>query len=695
MILAIDQGTTGTTCLVFDDDPRIVGRAYSEFEQHFPRPGWVEHDATEIWETTRRVAGEALADAGIGGGELDAIGITNQRETVVAWDPADGEPIHRALVWQDRRTAARCDELRAAGREDLVRERTGLVLDPYFSGTKIEWLLRNVEGAERAVFGTIDSWLLFKLTGRHATDRTNASRTMLFDIRSHDWDEELCAMLGVDPGRLPEPLPSSQVFGTTTEFGGEVPVAGIAGDQQAALFGQACIEAGSAKNTYGTGSFVLLHTGADLPGPVSGLLSTVACETGGSPAYALEASIFVTGAAIQWLRDGLGIVAEAGETEGLAASLEGNDGVYFVPALTGLGSPHWDPYARGTIVGLTRGRGGPTSRARRWSRSPTRRSTPSRRRRRRPGSVSPSSGPTAAGSRTVADAVPGGRARRAGGRARDQRDDRTRRRLPGRDRDRALERGGRPPDLARVRPLRAGDGRRPARHAAGRMAAGARALARLGSAAAGRVTATTTGGRQGDGRPRPTEPCQRSSHRSTRTSARRSTSTSSMPRAAEASAGPTRSSACSSPLPTLLLYRTRAIGLENVPRSGPLILAPNHFSQMDHFFIGLYLRRQIRFMAKSQLFGPPVLTYIFKHGGVIPIRRGHHDEVAFETAYTVLGQGGMLLIYAEGGRSRSGELGQPKPGVGRLALESGAPVVPVAIHGSASVRRWKRLSSRR
>jgi glycerol kinase len=357
VILAIDQGTTGTTCLVFDDDPRIVGRAYSEFEQHFPRPGWVEHDATEIWETTRRVAGEALADAGIGGGELDAIGITNQRETVVAWDPADGEPIHRALVWQDRRTAARCDELRAAGWEDLVRERTGLILDPYFSGTKIEWLLRNVEGAERAVFGTIDSWLLFKLTGRHATDRTNASRTMLFDIRSHDWDEELCAMLGVDPGRLPEPLPSSQVFGTTTEFGGEVPVAGIAGDQQAALFGQACIEAGSAKNTYGTGSFVLLHTGADLPGPVSGLLSTVACETGGAPAYALEASIFVTGAAIQWLRDGLGIVAEAGETEGLAASLEGNDGVYFVPALTGLGSPHWDPYARGTIVGLTRGAG--------------------------------------------------------------------------------------------------------------------------------------------------------------------------------------------------------------------------------------------------------------------------------------------------------------------------------------------------
>jgi glycerol kinase len=357
VILAIDQGTTGTTCLVFDAEARIVGRAYSEFEQHFPRPGWVEHDATEIWETTRRVAAEAIADAGIDGGKLEGIGITNQRETVVAWDPEGGEPVHRALVWQDRRTAERCEELREAGREELVRERTGLVLDPYFSGTKIEWLLQNVEGAEQAVFGTIDSWLLFKLTGRHATDRTNASRTMLFDIRRHTWDDEICAMLGIDPGRLPEVLPSSQVFGTTSEFGGEVPVAGIAGDQQAALFGQACNSAGSAKNTYGTGSFVLLHTGDQLPDPVEGLLSTVACETGGASAYALEASIFVTGAAIQWLRDGLGIVAEARETEALAASLDGNDGVYFVPALTGLGSPHWDPYARGTIVGLTRGSG--------------------------------------------------------------------------------------------------------------------------------------------------------------------------------------------------------------------------------------------------------------------------------------------------------------------------------------------------
>ncbi|HEX5763273.1 MAG TPA: glycerol kinase GlpK [Solirubrobacterales bacterium] len=357
MILAIDQGTTGTTCLVFDDEGRIAGRAYSEFEQHFPQPGWVEHDANEIWATTRRVGGEALADAGITGRDLEAIGISNQRETVVAWDRASGEPLHRALVWQDRRTAERCDELRDAGQEPLVRERTGLVLDPYFSGTKIEWLLRNVEGAERAVFGTIDSWLLYKLTGRHATDYTNASRTLLFDIHRLRWDEELCGMLGVDPAQLPEPLPSAHVYGTTSEFGGEVPVAGIAGDQQAALFGQACHAAGTAKNTYGTGSFILLHSGEEAPPPTEGLLTTVACSAGDAIAYAMEAAVFVTGAAVQWLRDGLGIIDAAEETEALAASLEGNDGVYFVPALTGLGSPHWDPYARGTIVGLTRGSG--------------------------------------------------------------------------------------------------------------------------------------------------------------------------------------------------------------------------------------------------------------------------------------------------------------------------------------------------
>jgi len=356
VILAIDQGTTGTTCIVFDREGRVAGRAYSELEQFFPRPGWVEHDANEIWEATRRVGAAALAEAGVGGAELEAIGIANQRETVVAWDPASGEPLHRALVWQDRRTAARCEALREAGHERLVRERTGLVIDPYFSATKIEWLLANAEAADRAVFGTIDSWLLFKLTGRHATDFTNASRTMLFDIHRRRWDPDLCELFGVDPARLPEPLPSAQVFGTTDAFGGEVPVAGVAGDQQAALFGQACHRPGSAKNTYGTGSFVLLHTGAEAPEPPPGLLATVAAGDERS-AYALEAAIFVTGAAVQWLRDGLGVISDAAESEALAASLDSNDGVYFVPALTGLGSPHWDPYARGTIVGLTRGSG--------------------------------------------------------------------------------------------------------------------------------------------------------------------------------------------------------------------------------------------------------------------------------------------------------------------------------------------------
>jgi glycerol kinase len=357
MILAIDQGTTGSTCLVFDEGGEIVGRAYSEFGQHFPRPGWVEHDASEIWEVTERVGHRALADAGIGGADLRAIGITNQRETVVAWDPRSGEPIHNALVWQDRRTAGRCDELRALGHEALVRERTGLVLDPYFSGTKIEWLIGNATGAPGARFGTIDSWLAYKLTGEHVTDYSNASRTMLFDIRRLRWDPELCDLLGVEPDSLPEPLPSAHEFGRTSVFGGDVPVAGIAGDQQAALFGQACQTPGDAKNTYGTGSFVLLNTGQRPPEPEEGLLTTVAWGLDGAVTYALEAAVFVTGAAIQWLRDGLGLIADASETEAIAAALEGNDDVYFVPALTGLGSPWWDPYARGTIVGLTRGTG--------------------------------------------------------------------------------------------------------------------------------------------------------------------------------------------------------------------------------------------------------------------------------------------------------------------------------------------------
>jgi glycerol kinase len=351
VILAIDQGTTGTSCLVFDRDGTIAGRAYSEFEQHFPRAGWVEHDAGEIWDVTRRVAAEAIAAAGIRGQDLLGIGITNQRETVVAWDPDTGEPVHRALVWQDRRTAARCDEHKAGGHEALVRERTGLVIDPYFSGTKIEWLLQNAEGMDRAVFGTVDSWLAFKLTGRHVTDYSNASRTMLFDIRELRWDPDLCELLGVDPARLPEPVPSAQAYGRTRELGGEVPVAGIAGDQQAALVRHGCFDSGEAKATYGTGSFVLAHAGARRGPAPTGLLQTVAASGG----YALEGAILASGAAIQWLRDGIGILADAAESERLARTVDSTGGVSFVPAFAGLGSPHWDADARGLISGITRG----------------------------------------------------------------------------------------------------------------------------------------------------------------------------------------------------------------------------------------------------------------------------------------------------------------------------------------------------
>jgi glycerol kinase len=364
VILAIDQGTTGTTCLVFDGGARLIGRAYREFGQHFPRPGWVEHDAVEIWDVALAVASEALEAAGVAAGELSGIGITNQRETVVAWDERTGEPLHRAIVWQDRRTAERCEELKAEGREELVRERTGLVIDPYFSGTKIEWLLENVEGLAdsaargRARIGTIDAWLAFKLTGRAITDYSNASRTLLFDIHRLSWDGDLCELLGVPERALPEVAPSCELYGTTRReafFGAEVRVAGIAGDQQAALFGQACHKPGLGKNTYGTGSFALLNTGAQPAPPSAGLLTTVAWGLPERTDYALEASVFVTGAAVQWLRDGLGLISSPDETEAMAASLDSNEGVYFVPALTGLGSPHWDPYARGAIVGLTRG----------------------------------------------------------------------------------------------------------------------------------------------------------------------------------------------------------------------------------------------------------------------------------------------------------------------------------------------------
>jgi glycerol kinase len=364
MILAVDQGTTGTTCLVFDEQAEPIGRAYREFSQHFPRPGWVEHDPREIWEVTVAVAGEALADAGVRVGDLAALGITNQRETVCVWDPHSGEPLHNAIVWQDRRTAARCAQLREQGYEPLVRARTGLVLDPYFSATKMQWLLEQVEGlreraeAGRAVFGTVDSWLLFKLTGEHVTDATNASRTLLYDIAEGRWDQELLELFGIPERALPRVQASAGPFGQTRPealHGHAVTVSGVAGDQQAALFGHACVDPGTGKNTYGTGSFVLLNAGHLPPQPPPGVLATAACGVGQSRAYALEASIFVTGAAVQWLRDALGIIERAEQTEELARSLRGNDGVYFVPALTGLGSPHWDADARGTIVGLTRG----------------------------------------------------------------------------------------------------------------------------------------------------------------------------------------------------------------------------------------------------------------------------------------------------------------------------------------------------
>jgi glycerol kinase len=364
-VLAIDQGTTGTTCLVLDAHCRLLGRAYSEFTQHYPKPGWVEHDAAEIWDVTRRTAQEAVAAAGERGAEVACIGITNQRETVVLWDRATGEPVHRAIVWQDRRTAGRCRELKEEGREEWVRERTGLVLDPYFSGTKLEWLLGSDEGLRRRAeagelaAGTVDSWLVYKLTGgaAHVTDPTNASRTLLYNIDRLDWDDELLALFGVPRAVLPDVRRSAEVYGESVSdaLGLSVPVAGIAGDQQAALFGQGCVTPGLAKNTYGTGAFLLLNTGAERVASKSGLLTTIACGPQGEPCYALEGSIFIAGAAIQWLRDGLRIIEAAEDTADIAAGLESNDGVYFVPAFVGLGAPHWNAAARGTIVGLTRG----------------------------------------------------------------------------------------------------------------------------------------------------------------------------------------------------------------------------------------------------------------------------------------------------------------------------------------------------
>ncbi|HEX4680933.1 MAG TPA: glycerol kinase GlpK [Gaiellaceae bacterium] len=341
MILAIDQGTTGTTCLVVDDELNVVRRGHAELPQHFPRPGWVEHDPEEIWQSVLAAASAAGLD------DVDTVAITNQRETTLLWDRATGEPVAPAIVWQDRRTAERCRELDTA----LIRERTGLVPDPYFSATKLEWLLRE-RAREGLAFGTVDSWLVWKLTGGevHATDVTNASRTLLVSLETLDWDDELLALFGVDRSLLPRIARSEDVFGEGTILGRRVQIRGIAGDQQAALYGQGCHVAGEGKATYGTGTFVLVHMGDDASPPPYGLLKTAAAD-----GYALEGSVLVSGAAVQWLRDGLGVLADAAESEALARSVDSSDGVVFVPALTGLGSPWWDPDARGLISGITRG----------------------------------------------------------------------------------------------------------------------------------------------------------------------------------------------------------------------------------------------------------------------------------------------------------------------------------------------------
>ena len=363
-VLAIDQGTTGSTALVVAQDGRVLGRGYRELTQHFPHPGEVEHDAEDILRITLEAAREARQQANV---VPAALGITNQRETVCVWERGTGRPLYRAIVWQDRRTATRCRQLAKQRKGALIRARTGLVLDPYFSATKMEWLLEHVPGLERrvrsgeAVFGTIDTWLLFRLTNgkTFATDHTNASRTMLYDIGARAWDERLLRLFGVPREALAEPRSSSGIFGVceAEHLGVEIPVAGMAGDQQAALFGQGCVAPGQAKNTYGTGAFLLLNTGKRRAAAARGLITTLACGPRGEPVYALEGSVFIAGAAIQWLRDGLGLIERAADTERLACDVPDTGGVYFVPAFVGLGAPHWEPNARGTIVGITRGTG--------------------------------------------------------------------------------------------------------------------------------------------------------------------------------------------------------------------------------------------------------------------------------------------------------------------------------------------------
>lgn len=364
-VLSIDQGTTSTRAIVFDADARPIATAQAEFAQHYPQPGWVEHDVEDIWRDALGTARQAIAKAGLSATQIAAIGITNQRETAVIWDRATGKPIHRAIVWQDRRTADVCQMLKADGAESMVSARTGLLIDPYFSGTKVAWMLDAVPGARaraekgELAFGTIDSFLLWRFTGGevHATDVTNAARTMLFDIHRQCWDEEFCAMLRVPMALLPQVHDNSHVFGTTAPglFDAAIPIAGMAGDQQAALFGQACFEPGQAKSTYGTGCFMLLNTGENAFPSQNRLLTTPAWRLNGKMTYALEGSIFIAGAAVKWLRDGIGVITHASDTDGMAVQVPDNHGVFMVPAFTGLGAPHWDPDARGAIFGLTLG----------------------------------------------------------------------------------------------------------------------------------------------------------------------------------------------------------------------------------------------------------------------------------------------------------------------------------------------------
>ena len=364
-ILALDQGTSSSRAIVFDHEGHICSTAQMEFTQYFPQPGWVEHDPMEIWASEAAVIAEAISKIGINGLDIAAIGITNQRETTIVWDAETGLPIHKAIVWQDRRTSAFCDELKARGLVDKIREKTGLIIDAYFSGTKIKWILDNVPGArEKALagklrFGTVDSWLVWQLTRGevHVTDVSNASRTMLFNINTLEWDAELLELLDIPLSMMPTVKSSSEVYGhtKTTIFAHEVPIAGMAGDQQAALFGQMCTTPGSVKNTYGTGCFLLMNTGKEPILSMNNLLTTVAWKIGDTVNYALEGSIFVGGSVVQWLRDGLGVIKSSSEVEALAASVPDNGGVYFVPALTGMGAPYWDQYAHGVICGITRG----------------------------------------------------------------------------------------------------------------------------------------------------------------------------------------------------------------------------------------------------------------------------------------------------------------------------------------------------